>query len=173
MGRQGTRQAALPRCECLQPLPTPSPALSSLSSALRQHDPLDEVSHSVRLQRHVPGGCPQPLAYQRGHSQPLAHQRGHAAGHHPQLRRPREQRRAQLHGGVLLGGLGAGRSPLDSGTSAAANRVWPSAYKASIQHYWGDCALPLVLITSCFSSPAMTLPSKSQIWMLGLWQQSQ
>ena len=115
-GRQGTRQAALPRCECLQPLPTPSPALSSLSSALRQHDPLDEVSHSVRLQRHVPGGCPQPLAYQRGHSQPLAHQRGHAAGHHPQLWRPREQRRAQLHGGVLLGGLGAGRPPLDSGT---------------------------------------------------------
>lgn len=53
-----------------------------------------------------------------------------------------------------------------------ANRVWPTADEARESH-WGSRALLLVLITRCFSSSTMTLPFKSQIWMLGLWQQSQ
>uniref|UniRef100_A0A9L0R3Q9 N-myc downstream regulated 1 n=1 Tax=Equus caballus TaxID=9796 RepID=A0A9L0R3Q9_HORSE len=72
--------------------------------ALRQHDPPDALPHGLGLQRHIPGRRPQPLPHQRGDPQPLPHQRGHSPRHHPQLRCHREQRGAQVHGGVLLGG---------------------------------------------------------------------
>lgn len=89
-------------------------ALSSLRSALRQHDPPDAVPHSLGLQCHLPGGRPQPLPHQRGCPQPLPHQRGRPPGHHPQLGWHQEQRRTQLCGGVLLSDL-QGPPPLDSG----------------------------------------------------------
>nr|KAF6300733.1 N-myc downstream regulated 1 [Myotis myotis] len=89
----------------------------TITGLLQEFDVQEQDIETLHGSIHVPQplphqrGHPQPLPHQRGHPQPLPHQRGRPPGHHPQLRLHWEQRRAQVHGGVLLGGLRAPPPP--------------------------------------------------------------
>lgn len=136
-------------------------------SALCQHDPPDAVPHSLWIQRHIPGGPPQSLPYQRGSPQPLTHQRGVPeplpyqrrcpSQHHPQLGCHWEQYRAQVDGGVLLGSLRISRPGL-VGSPLAPNPCLPPCANA-------------VLIQSCFCTNGLWR-WQTQAVQAATWDQS-